>query len=213
MVAALIAWGVSLLVAMGGLIAYKGREGPASAPPERLPDFLAPTAIDAPSPTLLLFIHPKCPCTTATIRQLERVMALVLSHQPAPPRDPTLLANHPAPPHIVIVAAAWEGPVDAWVGASTAQSAKQFPGARLLVDHNAELAGRLGITTSGHVLLYDASRRLSFSGGITPARGHEGPNAGATALAAILTGAPAPIATTPTYGCPLIGLTCNVRCP
>ena len=58
--------------------------------------------------------------------------------------------------------------------------------------------------TSGHALLFDRDGHLLFSGGITPARGHEGDNFGASAIAARLAGRPAP-AETPVFGCPIAG--------
>lgn len=58
-----------------------------------------------------------------------------------------------------------------------------------LPDDGAE-AKRFGAATSGYVVAYDASGKLQFSGGITPARGHEGPNIGRDQLAAVIAGKP-----------------------
>jgi hypothetical protein len=58
--------------------------------------------------------------------------------------------------------------------------------------------------TSGQVLLYDASGRLRFRGGIRPSRGHEGDNTGRRALEALLLGdGAAPPLSTAVFGCPL----------
>ena len=61
------------------------------------------------------------------------------------------------------------------------------------------------MATSGHALLFDRDGRLLFRGGITPARGHEGDNFGASAIAARLAGRPAR-AEAPVFGCPIAGL-------
>lgn len=58
-----------------------------------------------------------------------------------------------------------------------------------LADDGSE-AARFGAATSGFVVAYDADGVLQFSGGITPARGHEGPNIGRDQLAAVIAGKP-----------------------
>lgn len=52
------------------------------------------------------------------------------------------------------------------------------PGARIFRDDGTE-AARFGAHTSGQVLVYGRDGRLTFSGGITPSRGHEGDSRGA----------------------------------
>jgi hypothetical protein len=54
------------------------------------------------------------------------------------------------------------------------------------------------------VLLFDAGGKLAFEGGITAARGHEGDNTGREAIAAHISGRPAPNSQ-PTFGCALGG--------
>ncbi len=62
---------------------------------------------------------------------------------------------------------------------------------------------RFGAATSGQTLLYDASGRLLFSGGITPARGHAGDNDGSDALLELLSGGSGRHHQTPVFGCSL----------
>ena len=69
-------------------------------------------------------------------------------------------------------------------------------------DDGAE-ARRFGVETSGQTLLYDARGALIFSGGITGSRGHAGENAGAAALAALLTRGAAAQRGADVFGCPL----------
>ncbi len=65
-------------------------------------------------------------------------------------------------------------------------------------------AGRFGVKGSGHVLLYQPSGRLVFSGGITPSRGHEGDNPGRAAVISLVLQGRSPVNRTPVYGCPLL---------
>src|SRR5436190_6315 len=79
-----------------------------------------------------------------------------------------------------------------------------IPGVTVRADVDGEAARRFGAATSGQALLYTADGRLLFSGGITESRGHEGDNAGRSAIAALVLGAePTKLATSPVYGCPL----------
>jgi hypothetical protein len=64
---------------------------------------------------------------------------------------------------------------------------------------------RFGALSSGQALLYGADGRLLFAGGITESRGHQGDNAGESAIAALVLGAgrSGQSSSTPVYGCPL----------
>jgi len=54
-------------------------------------------------------------------------------------------------------------------------------------------------------LLYDISGRLVFDGGITSARGHQGDNAGRSAISALLTGQhDVVVRATPVFGCLIV---------
>lgn len=116
--------------------------------------------------TLVMIVHPRCPCTRASIRELARLM----------PK----LGGAVAPAFVVAVPGT--GEMDAQTSLAW-QLASEVPGAQLLADPGGQEARRFGALTSGHVLVYDAQGALRFSGGITPGRGHEGPSAGADALA------------------------------
>jgi hypothetical protein len=92
-----------------------------------------------------------------------------------------------------------------WVKTDLWRRAAAMPDVRVHADENGVQAELFGATTSGHVVLYQQDGRLRFSGGITNTRGHAGENAGADALAALLTGGTPQRTETPVYGCPLAG--------
>jgi hypothetical protein len=140
-------------------------------------------------PTLLMFVHPKCPCSAASVEELARlandcegrlkVVVLVLQPSNEPP---------------------------SWSHTSLWQSAQSIPGVSVESDVDAKLARQLGVITSGQVLLYDRSGNLEFSGGITASRGHAGDNDGADAIVAHVLGRGGPAALireTPVFGCAL----------
>ena len=72
-------------------------------------------------------------------------------------------------------------------------------------DRQGQRATAFGAMTSGHVLLYDRSGNLVFSGGITAARSHEGDNLGCTSVVAIINGGTSSVAQSPVFGCSISG--------
>jgi hypothetical protein len=71
-------------------------------------------------------------------------------------------------------------------------------------DPEGAAALRFGASTSGQTILYNDSGRLVFNGGITAARGHEGPNDGQDAVIALLQNRAPRQTTTPAFGCSLL---------
>jgi len=135
--------------------------------------------------TGIVFLHPKCPCSRATIRQLELALA---------ERD------RPLDVHVVFVAPTAE--LDRWRDSEFVAAARRLPHSTLHWD-DGSLAKLFGAQTSGHFALYDADGRLQLTGGVTPSRGHEGPNTGAQAVARDERPKPTTPTRTPVFGCPL----------
>jgi hypothetical protein len=134
--------------------------------------------------TLLCFVHPMCPCTRATVRELERIVSR-------------------APGAAVQVVFRDEPAWDASSSATWAMAGR-VPGARRLRDPGGVEARRFGALTSGLVLLFDADGTLRFRGGVTASRGHEGDSAGGSALEAALRGRQGPSAWARVFGCGLV---------
>ena len=154
--------------------------------------------------TLIMFAHPHCPCTRASIGELSRLMAEV----PAAAVDAHVLFLKPP------------GLGDDWEQTDLWGSAAAIPGVQVSADDDGREARRFGSVTSGQTLLYDAAGRLLFSGGVTDARGHSGDNAGRSALVGLLTtdNANAIQAETAVFGCQLLQVAdaCEARnsvCP
>jgi hypothetical protein len=138
-------------------------------------------------PALLFFMHPRCGCTEASVRQLAKVAAS---------RDAEVLVSCYVPA---------EAPDRrAWAEGPTLRALRQIPKARIRFDPDGAEARRFGAETSGTVLVYDPAGREIFRGGITDRRGGEADNPGIQRLARVLTaGRRAAGAPTPVYGCPL----------
>ena len=138
-------------------------------------------------PTLVMFVHPRCPCSRASLAELDRI---------------TQLSGQAAETFIVFLrpddtAAGWEQ-TDIWA------SAQRIANGHVVTDVAGTEAARFGAETSGQVLLYDAAGELKFAGGITGSRGHEGDNPGARRVFSLVNGTPADRDGASVYGCPLV---------
>ena len=102
------------------------------------------------------------------------------------------------------LAEGWEK-TDLWA------SATAIPGVSVVEDDDGIEARRFHAATSGQTMLYDKNGKLIFSGGMTGARGHEGDNAGRTAIVSLLTADQANESETPVFGCPLFAQTDECR--
>jgi hypothetical protein len=168
------------------LASYANQPGQPASPPARWPESsrLERTPGQA---TLVMLLHPGCPCSRASVEELDRLMArchgLVAVH---------LLFFKPRD-----FAEGWEK-TDLW------QRAAAIPGVHLWPDDDGVEAARFGAATSGQAIVYDANDALRFSGGITPSRGHSGDNPGRDAVVALLTASPGRSPDhTPVFGCSL----------
>ena len=137
---------------------------------------------------LLLFAHPKCPCTGATLGELSAVMAQCEGKLAA---------------HVLFLIPG--GAVEGWERTSLWRAAQLIPGVRCTADCDGREAELFGAFTSGQALLYDPQCQLVFEGGITGARGHSGDNAGRAAVVSIVNGRSTTESITnhPVFGCPI----------
>ncbi|MGB8169639.1 MAG: hypothetical protein WCF18_19215 [Chthoniobacteraceae bacterium] len=185
-------WLSLALLGTAAMLAYANVPGVAAAAPGDWPPASeVPRA--AGRPTLVMFLHPQCPCSRASIGEL----ALLLAHAPRAVEARVLFLDP-------------EGDDEAWVETDLWRSAAAIPGVAVARDVAGREARVFHSGTSGATLLYDGAGRLLFQGGITLARGHAGDNPGRSAIEALLRGEEPPTAATPVFGCGLFaGLRTN----
>lgn len=172
---------------------YENAPGPVTAPPDQWPaDSRIHLATD--HATLIMLIHPHCPCTRASISELARLMAQAQGRVTAY----ILVLNHAGSSNSL-------EKTDLW------QSAASIPGVNLFIDDGGIEALRFHAVTSGQTALYDTEGRLLFSGGITGSRGHSGDNAGRSAIVSLLNTGEAEQAKTFVFGCPLFSTQSECR--
>lgn len=175
-------WAIVCAAGFSFLWAYKSRPGLEASAPARWPEGAADR--EPGRPALVMLVHPRCACTDAALDELAWILAR------APRAAATLLLVRPP------------GVPEGWERSDTWRKAKAVRGARALLDESGAVAARFGARVSGQMVVYDGDGRLSFSGGITLARGHRGGNDGRDAALAALRGEDG-AASFPVYGCPL----------
>lgn len=145
---------------------------------------------------LLMFAHPRCPCTTASLKELARVMASANGKVEA-----TVYFFCPADAD------------DTWMHGALYEHAVSLTGVRVVADPAGALAKQSGAATSGDVVLFDHTGKLRYHGGITAARGHAGDNRGSSAVMAIIAGTNEYVETHPVFGCGLFARPASADLP
>lgn len=183
--AVIAVWLATALSGLRVVWAYDNTPGVLAHAPKRWPATTALTAGKGRS-TLVVFAHPQCPCTRASLVELAEVVAR---------------ARRPFTTYVVFLKPlAFD---ESWTKAGLWDQAVRIPGAIAVRDDDGVEARAFGVETSGQVLLYDGAGALRFNGGITASRGHAGDNAGRTALVALLGQSPVDANGTGVFGCPL----------
>ena len=183
----------AIVVGTWGLADYSNRPGLQGTTPETWPSEL----FDADSSlaigrakgqrAVLLFYHPHCPCTKATVRCLER-----------------LSTRFSQKPDFVAIAFCPSSENESWIESPITDSLRKGQHTRIVVDWDGQLSRRFGVYTSGHTVVYDESGKLLFSGGFTPGRGHEGDGPAASELLERINGQTKTLTRWPVFGCAII---------
>jgi hypothetical protein len=179
-------WLAAVSIGVGALLVYENTPGTDISVPKNWP---AQSKISpAPGlPTLILFAHPNCPCTRASIGELT----VLMTH-----------CRNKVKAHVVFLRP--KGMGEDWWHTDLWRRAEAIPGVMVRPDDEGSEARCFQVTTSGHVVLYDVDRKLLFSGGITSSRGHSGDNEGRAAIMKLLNHEMADRLETPVFGCSLL---------
>lgn len=184
-VLALAVWLISLVIGLKILWDYHTT---ASAQQKKTPRIHSTSLLQLASqqPTLIMFAHPQCPCTKASILELQGieqklrglVQIKIFFIQPAS-KDRS------------------------WVESSSWALAKMIPSAEVSVDRLGAMAKLFNAEISGEIALYSREGAPIFEGGITPSRGHVGDNHGTQSIIEAVRTGIASIKRTQVYGCGL----------
>jgi hypothetical protein len=146
----------------------------------------SPVSESAATATLIMFVHPLCPCSQASVAELGRLLRSA---------DGRLVAKI----YFVVPDGLEIDPreSDLWKAAVT------LPNTTLLIDRDGA-AAKFGAIASGQTFVFNADHTLRFTGGLTAARGKTGQTNGTRALLNLLEGgANQPLIESPVFGCSL----------
>lgn len=183
--AGILAWVGGVAWGLQKIESYSSTPGQATEAPVQWPGsaLVSPQAGRA---TLVMFIHPQCSCTRASLAELKTIL------------DDT----HGAVSAWVVVLNP-TGMGDEWSHSSTWETARGMRGVTVVMDESGSEADRFGALTSGHTVLYSPGGKLEFSGGITVARGHVGANAGERSVINLVSTGKADVSRHEVFGCGL----------
>jgi len=183
--AVVILWLASATGGLWVLWAYDNKPGTAANPSAHWPA-TSRLARAADGPTLVLFAHPQCSCSPASLGELAEV-----------------LARAEARPRTYVVFLKPSSVADGWERTALWQQAARLENVTVVRDDDGREAQQFSAATSGQTFLYDSRGVLQFSGGITSARGHAGDSAGRSALVSLLNQLETSHPRTNVFGCPL----------
>jgi hypothetical protein len=180
-----ILWSTMVIFCFHILLDYERRPGPSTILSQCWPTGSSLELSSSSPYTLVMFVHPRCPCSNASISELDTLMA----------------SCEPLTTYVVFIRP--NGLQAGWEKTALWQRVSAIPGVKPIADINGEECARFNARTSGETALYDGSGKLLFRGGITGARGHEGDNQGLSTVQAIIAGDAAGPANIAVFGCAL----------
>lgn len=177
-------WLLLIATSFGWLFRYQSMPGEVTAAPSQWPSGVR-IVPKQDCFNLVVFLHPRCPCSRATLNELSRTLAR-------------------CPANFNVQVLVWKPSSAAldWTKTDIFHSAELLPSCSIHVDEDGRDAEQFGAATSGHMVLFGKSGELLFSGGITSLRGHEGANPASDALRSLLLQESTAFCSYPVYGCP-----------
>jgi hypothetical protein len=181
----ILAWVAGVAWGLQKIDTYSSTPGMAAQAPANWPGSTLVTPQTGRS-TLVMFVHPQCSCTRASLEELKTILE----------------RTHGAVSAWVVVLKPSDMN-DEWSDTGTSETARSLSGVTVVMDANGTEADRFGALTSGHTVLYSSAGKLEFSGGITAARGHVGSNSGEQSVVNLVVTGKADASSHEVYGCGL----------
>jgi hypothetical protein len=180
-----IVWGCAVVWGFRVLLDYAGTPGADGVATCDWPTD-SPLVLDHSRLTILVALHPRCPCSRATVSELAEIMA----------RCPGQARVHV----LFLKPSSFPGE---WEHTSLWEDVAAIPDVEVQSDEDGKEIRRFGAFTSGQLLVFNPGGKILFRGGITVSRAHAGDNAGREAILSLLTTGTELRAATPVFGCPL----------
>ena len=175
----LIGWGLKILLEYDNKVQESGNHPQHWLAQSKIP-------FSKKNPTLLIFVHPGCPCTKASLEELNR-----------------LLTNFPDKLNAQAIFLKAEGTKENWHQTELWKKANKIKGLNTFLDEDGREARLFSVKASGRTLVYDTKASLIFYGGLTSSRGHEGDNIGRSSIEHYLRSGHLLKQSSPSFGCAL----------
>lgn len=192
----LVLWAFLVLLGYGSMVFYSTTPAKSSASVEYFPSSSSaaahPLSLRTDGLTLITFLHPQCPCSRATVSELQNILRRKLG------RDQAQLSAF-------AVVSRPSGCAESFAQGAIVDSLKDIADIKIVIDKDDIESRRFGAISSGQTLLFDKNGKCLFAGGITPARGEVGENGGTNALLELIARQPSsmPVRKNPVFGCSL----------
>jgi hypothetical protein len=167
---ALALWLPAVAYGIGVVWQYSTTPSHPASPPAQWPTDV-PIQREKSRATLVMFAHPRCGCSKASLGEL----AIIMAH-----------AREKLDAYVFFYTPRSEA--STWAHTDLWDDAKAIPGVRAAEDRENTVAQGFGAFTSGQTVVYDSGGRLIFKGGITASRGHSGDSYGRDAIIALVQG-------------------------
>lgn len=192
---ALATWLSCCVAATAVLTVYSHTPNEAGAARAQLTD-LSAIHLDDSRPTLVMFVHPRCPCTLASVEGLARLQRKLQGRFA-----------------LRVIFSVPQGMDTNWHRSTLWDNVGRLPDCERVLDPGSQLTRQAGAKTSGTVALYEPGGHLVFWGGVTSSRGHAGDSLGTDAIVNYFNNDPFPDHAQ-VYGCSITGPddpSCNIE--
>ena len=188
---AILLWAMGIVVGITVAFAYQYRPAESAIAPERWPA-TSSCMFASDCATLVMFLHPHCVCSRASLHEL----AALLARWPGRFNAQLIFINPTAALSNGTCTELWN-------------SAAKISGVTLRVDDQGTEQRHFRARVSGEVFVYAPSGSLLYHGGITAGRGHVGDNPGREALESLLLQDQPTACVRPVFGCELSSCRAN----
>ncbi|MGC3972620.1 MAG: hypothetical protein QM775_36330 [Pirellulales bacterium] len=121
-------WGLLVIAGMAMLTAYANEPGATGEPPQRSRSANPGLQETSHKFQLSMFVHPRCPCSRASVRELARILSRGSSNV-----DATIYLYRPG------------RETDDWTAGDLRASAEQIPGLHVQTDPDGRRAAEMGV--------------------------------------------------------------------
>lgn len=178
-------WLLAISAGMGWWIVHDRTPGASAATGNSWPSN-ASMVLSEQTGTVIMFVHPHCPCTRASLAKLDSALAACAQK-----------------PRVYVVVSPIERDASKTLASANYRRAEQITGAVCIIDDDRRAQARFGAATSGQVVYFDSRGDLKFSGGLTAERGGMAPGGVEQQFVAAVRDTAPSLVLAPVFGCPL----------